>query len=363
VVFVCLDMPRQVIYERLLSHAAGLDYLILKRGDPGLIGRPDGPYLTLEQQAALDGASRRIAEDGTAGRLLVLDRERLGEEFTAATLRQIISDFKKATHTRRALLVVDYLQILPVPADVARRGDLNMARYQVQFVQQAIAAPHGTAEWDRDAAIVISETRKPPTSEEAGGEHPNDLMGTARIKYVADWIAMIKKMGPGDLGRYYRDRLQVIEATCGNSKQVFQALGRELAGAHVCPLTVNIAKARDGMFRGEFALAFQYTQSTLVVLEAPAGEVGAGDGGPGRASTRDGVRKLEGAADRLLKMRRVIEDDATWAGGEWASESKLRGNAGMNGEHGKEALNALVEKGLLKSRKGTSPRNGRPVTC
>jgi hypothetical protein len=96
--------------------------------------------------------------------------------------------------------------------DLLRFGEQS-ADHEYWQTAANIAAPHGTPESDRDAALVISETRKPPNSKEPGGTLPDDLMGSARLKYAADFILMIRKMGVGDRRRYYRRRWTSCEPT------------------------------------------------------------------------------------------------------------------------------------------------------
>jgi len=51
VVFVSLDMGRDEIVARILSHLAGLDWATLRQGSPEFRGQPEGPYLNAEDHA------------------------------------------------------------------------------------------------------------------------------------------------------------------------------------------------------------------------------------------------------------------------------------------------------------------------
>jgi hypothetical protein len=97
-----------------------------------------------------------------AGRIQVLDRDLLGRgEVTVAGLLARLRALKDSAGARRAVVVIDYLQLLPVSAEAARRGDLEADRAQVKFVQDLQAGTRGPDNPDGDAVLVISEAASP----------------------------------------------------------------------------------------------------------------------------------------------------------------------------------------------------------
>lgn len=89
----------------------------------------------------------------------------------------------------------------------------------------------------------------------------DDLMGTTRLAYAADAILLLRPMTDPDVERVYKvqkDSVKLKRST--------------LKGHRITPLVLKIEKARDGSFRGDVPLEFEYTRSTMTPVDEPFGD-------------------------------------------------------------------------------------------
>jgi hypothetical protein len=217
VIFHSLDMPKDMIYDRLVCGEAGLDY-----ASYWLSSSPPG---TADEVAAAEG---RLTES-VLPRLRVIERVRPNER-KPDTLRSLISSrmaLLEQCGCQRALHVIDYFQLLDLgdkPKDAleadARRIEL------LQSYQEWSRSPRSPV---GDSFLVISEVRKGETGRSRLAME--DLLGSARIAYSADCILLLESDN------------EVSNPT-----------------SDTVPFTLTVAKGRDGMSRGRIALTFDYTR-------------------------------------------------------------------------------------------------------
>jgi hypothetical protein len=347
VVLVCLDMAAATIWRRIVSHVSGLPYRTVVQGSPALVGRGRGPYRTEEDQAAYDRGRVRLL-GGIADRLVVLGRKDVGDGLTAAGLRQLLARAKEATGMRRALLAVDYLQLLPVPRDVAAQGELSVAKFQVRMVQEAVEPPEGVPEWEQDAALVVSETRKRVPGEKAASPLTNDdLMGSSRLAYSADCVLLLGPLpGPALAG------LHGLAEKGEEQRAALKALRDEYERRREVPMALEISKARDGMFRGTIALSFGYDVSRMDPIEpagAPAAETAPAGAAPGHGRGSEAGRKV------LAALRELDGDES---GGPFSLNAVARAADNMNKAKAKAALARLVDDGRVEAIPDPASRRG-----
>jgi hypothetical protein len=221
VLFYSLDMPKTVLYDRLLSLEAGIDY-----------GDLMADTVAQGNEERLDAAERRLHSE-------VLPRLRIIEHLSVpkeSTLSQVMVDdldeFLELGTLNEVLIVVDYFQLLPVPDEIT--GGLDADFYRVGSLQQV-------QEWSRTNAnpvgypiLAISEVRKGESgrSEISVG----DLMGSARLGYSAETVLLLESP-------------------------------RNIKEGPVVPVHLKVAKARDGAVRTQIDLVFEHTRSRF--REAP----------------------------------------------------------------------------------------------
>jgi replicative DNA helicase len=257
--FVSLEMDRRSLFTRLYCNLAEMDWGTLVRGDKSLRGG-GGPFFTPDQQGRLRVADEWVAQNGH--RIRVLDRQTLGAGVSAASILRETSALKAQSGAARALVVIDYLQVIPIPDTVRRSSDLDADKYQVRVAQDVLAGvQRGESGLLGDAVIAISETRKPATGRKHWGEDLADLMGSARLGYGADAVLLYRRIVEDD------DLADVYEAAGRGTPPTAGQLENE----GIAPIMLSLAKGRDGMRLGEWPLEYHFNRSTFREIERGRG--------------------------------------------------------------------------------------------
>jgi replicative DNA helicase len=249
--YLSLDMDAAEVKDRLHCALAGMDWKTYRLGSPLLRQNAEGPRFTDAHQWRLDDARGKVATWQLDRRLAIVGRDQVGE-LTAARIAGMAQALKTRAQAEHCLIVVDYLQLLPVPERVARQGDLEADKYRVRIAQQALDASKGHDGQVQDTAIVVSEARKPATStaRHTWGVKVEDLMGSARLGYAADAVLLMRPMDKSDLESHYG---------MGSEEELRQ----QLEADGVSPLMLMLAKGRDGMTRGSWPAEFHYQESRI----------------------------------------------------------------------------------------------------
>jgi hypothetical protein len=362
VVILSLDMPRKVLYERILSHLSRLPYLTVVKGSPGLRTNATGPYRTPEDQEAYERAKVELFQEGIAERIMVYDHESLGGGVSVARLRQILADAREKTGTQRSLLIVDYLQLLPVPDAITTQGDLAVARYQVEMLQRAIAAPEETPDWDRDGVLAVSEVRKRVNNpQQQAPLSIDDLISSSRLGYAAECVLLLGPMTDHDLIEAHG----IPPIAKKQQKKSIAVRKKAYADRHVSPMTLQLVKARDGMYRGKIFLEFAFEQSRMTPVEAGSAPTAPPTAEDGATESQSEPQEQLPDATRSNDRRRLLEAYAGLPEEERAkgvAKKKLAAAAGnMNtGTAGKE-LALLVAEGVMEDVPGKKWRLYRMV--
>ena len=160
---------------------------------------------------------------------------------------------KQQVGAEHCLVIIDYLQLLPVPDTVARQGDLEADKYRVEIAQQVLDASKDQFDRPQDTVLAISEARKPTSSSQhhTWGTKIEDLLGSARLGYSADGVLLLRPMSD--------DELQDNYGSIGGDDKIRGQLSDE----GISPLMITLAKGRDGMTRGSWPAEFHFQQSSI----------------------------------------------------------------------------------------------------
>ena len=161
VIVLCLDMDRYDLYRRIHCNLGDIEWVPLMFGSPKGTREP-GSMFSKAHKKCLKRAKERIKDEEIGKRLTIPDRTVLGDDVTVHRLTSIIQEQKAKAEAKRVLLIVDYLQLIPVPEEVAGSGDLAADKYRIRLVQQVIENSRTKDDPLGDTALVISEARKPP---------------------------------------------------------------------------------------------------------------------------------------------------------------------------------------------------------
>jgi replicative DNA helicase len=255
---VSLEMSRRDLAARVHCNLAQLDWTTLMLGNEKSRGQPDGPFFTDSQITRLQQAEQWMATNGQ--RVCIDDRDSLGTELTASAILARLNAFKQSCGASRALVVLDYLQLLPIPADKAfQPSDLEADKYRVRVVQDIVRGTRTDANPLGDPVLVISEARKPSnaTQKQVWGENLADLMGSARIAYAADAVLLYRRL----------ESEQEAEKVYGPKNIRSESRLAELEQDGIAPMMLSLAKGRDGMRLGQWPVSFFFTQSLFREVE------------------------------------------------------------------------------------------------
>lgn len=262
-VFVSLEMPRWEILTRVRCRFAEMDWATLVFGSERSLGEV---FYTSQEAVRLAAGDEKLVRYGE--RILILDEKNFPSPSVEGVVAHIEA-LKQRTGSSRAFVLVDYLQVWPVPPEAQRtvRTDLDADKVRIGAMKELRdALPEG------DGVMVISEARKPAgeSSEEWGGALA-DVMGSARGSYTPDMVLLFNEVPDVELGEWLGDP---VKGSSGSSeaskKREFHEWkkrmkeSREKMSEEGYSLTkLVIAKGRDGVRRGEIRLTFHFSQSSF----------------------------------------------------------------------------------------------------
>jgi replicative DNA helicase len=250
---VSLEMGQHDLYTRIHCNLAEMDYKTLVFGAKELAGQAGDAMFTTEQLQRLDFASTWVAQNGH--RIRILDRETLGPQITTSSILAALKALKTECGASRALIALDYLQLVPIPNGVAGESDLEADKYRVRVAQDIVAGTRTDANPVGDALLVISEARKPPSGGRSWGEALADLMGSARLGYAADAVFLYRRMNDDEITNAYSGSMGTVRTM------------EQLEEQGISPVYLRLEKGRDGMRRGEWGLEYRFNRSIFREIE------------------------------------------------------------------------------------------------
>ena len=191
-----------------------------------------------------------MQDEQIGSRLTILDREQLGDVITADRLAMILRRAKEKAGASRALMIVDYVQILPIPPDVSRFTDLEQDRYRVRVLQDVIRKSKSADHPDGDTVLFISETRKPTKAKDPWANGLAELMGSARLGYAVDYALLYRRMTSDEISSHYQARAE-----------------EDLQEKGIAPIILTLEKGRDGMTRGSWPMEFHFWKSVFAEID------------------------------------------------------------------------------------------------
>jgi RecA/RadA recombinase len=212
VVFLSLEMPKQVIYEKLLSQEAALDYRKLRATDE-------------ETHQVLLKAGDRLRKE-VLSRLRVVDRVGFPiDAVSSGEVLRIADELRQATGIQRLLIVLDHLQKLTWSDLCGETGqDADVRR--VNLLEEVQARTRSRGEPFGSAIIALSQSRKA-----LSGRGQDDLLGSRLLSASAQIILSIEPSHNSD------------------------------PAAPVQQIRLRIDKARDGCVRTSMPLLFLHTRN------------------------------------------------------------------------------------------------------
>jgi DNA primase catalytic core len=246
--YVSLEMSAQDIITRMQCSITHMAWNTLIFGSDRKAY--SGAYFNEEEQTRLTIGRQLLGTLGT--RIAIVDTENCPDVSAEVLLAQV-KHLKAKTATSRVVIVIDYLQVWPVPPELEGklRTDIELDKWRIGQMKKLKDA------LGQDPVIVISEARKPghPLAREWGSDL-SDVMGSARTTYTPDVVLMLIPLSDNELHEEWISRNHTVfsqdKAENGAKiRQLFESQGYTIN-------RLKISKARDGMRRGELMLKFYF---------------------------------------------------------------------------------------------------------
>lgn len=254
-VFISLELSADALLTRVKCHLTQTDWSLYTRGRE----QPDGSFLfTPDLIESQQQAETSMQMQGIGERLFIAERPHLTSH-TADSICAIVEHAKRQANVNRALVVIDYLQLLELPEDRKVRSDLDADKARFRILQQVQEKSRGPQNPDGDAVLAISEARKPvgdSRKNQLWGTQLADYMGSSRLGYGADAGLLLHTMTKDELNEHY-----------GFSNDAPETRIQQMRGEGQSPLILRVAKGRDGMTLGDIPIEFQYRRSTIIPLD------------------------------------------------------------------------------------------------
>lgn len=176
----------------------------------------------------------------------------------ARTVSNYVEGLKVKTKCKRAIVIIDYLQVWPTDPTVRPLSEIEADKWRIGEMKKIRDALGG------DPVIVISEARKPSSKDGKWGGDLSDVMGTARFTYTPDVVMLLLHLRPGDLvALWEKYNLPSLKNACldkGGEERgiVIENVLRD-KGILLCKLIVP--KVRDGMEQFTILLEFYFQRN------------------------------------------------------------------------------------------------------
>lgn len=219
VVYLSLDLPKTKLFYYMLAQEAEVWHRLIASDE-----------LDDDQRQRCSEAGARLAAIMTRLRIVDDLPPILASETIRNRLAHVCAEFQEEAHVSRLFVVVDPIQRLAVPSGL--NGDLEKDEYRLNLLRAFSEKTTDYSNPEGYPILAISEVRKENLDEKLGMA---DLKGSSRHGYDADAILLLWR------GKHPAQR-----------------------DSEISPVTLHVAKARDGEAGSEANLLFHWKTCRFV---------------------------------------------------------------------------------------------------
>jgi replicative DNA helicase len=265
-VYISLEMTSDEIFTRMNLCLSGLDFDTFVLGKEQ-IENENGrqPLFSPEEIKKIEESTKRLEHIGD--RLQIIDSTTCPNLNSDAVINYI-ERLKTQTKCNRVIVIIDYLQVWPIPLGLRFSSDIEADKWRIGEIKKIRDAVNKT---NQDPVIVISESRKPSSGDDAWGGDLSDVMGSARGTYTPDAVLLLSALQPAQLKKLW-DQMKMPSITYkedGNeledSKDPANIRGF-LARHGIALCNLKMPKARDGMKKFNILLAFHFYKNRFAPI-------------------------------------------------------------------------------------------------
>lgn len=256
VILVSLEQGRFEHMTRNLAYFSHLPWKTVTMGSPvnPSKGWSEGVFFEPGDLKKLKDGERKLHIVGS--RFQILDGLNYPEP-TADSLLQEVAKIKEKTGASKVLVIVDYLQLWPVPPAVSKNihTDLDRDKWQVGQLK-SLKDNLGT----EDAIVAISEATK---ADWKTGLTMGSIMGSARGAYSPDVVMVLQPFALEELAGDFQptdEKKQKDEDKARKKREEGERIQKALQADGRSLIHLEIVKGRDGVHRCGIDLAFFFRE-------------------------------------------------------------------------------------------------------
>lgn len=257
-VYVSLEMDAEEIFTRMNLYLSGLSFNTYVLGSQQAESESEYQnFFTQEELRKIDNAVKEIEQIGD--RLQIIDMSSC-TYFSADIIIEYVNRLKDKTGCQRAIVVIDYLQVWPLPLEARFSSDIEADKWRIGEIKK-IRDSLNTI--NQDPVIVISEARKPSDSGNAWAGGLADVMGSARGTYTPDAVLLLNLLSDEKLKDLWKDKKMPEISSKWEGVDIGKAkddskIRNFLAHHGIAFCSLEMPKGRDGMKKFSILLAFNF---------------------------------------------------------------------------------------------------------
>lgn len=263
--YFSLEMTSSEIFTRMMLFLTELNFQTFVFGSQNN-NRDEDPnaYFTTQELKQIEQAKKTLL--GIGNRIQIVDLS-MCPSIDANSIINYVEKLKNNTKSKRAMVIIDYLQVWPIPSNAKFPSENEADKWRIGEMKKIRDAMND------DPVIVISEARKPSGKDDTWGGDLSDVMGSARGTYTPDVVMLLSQLKPKNLVKWWvKNNLPKLETSeeFEGEKDEKEGLTIKnfLANLGISLCRLDIPKARDGMQKFSLLLEFHFHKNTFKKFDA-----------------------------------------------------------------------------------------------
>lgn len=265
-VYVSLEMDAEEIFTRINLYLSELNFNTYVLGSQQAETEEGHQnFFSQEELRKIDLATKTIERIGN--RLQIIDLKTY-PNISSDAIIDYVDRLKKETKCNRAIVVIDYLQVLPMPSHIRFSSDVEADKWRIGEIKKIRDALNTH---NQDPVIVISESRKPSSSGDEWGSDLSDVMGSARGTYTPDAVLLLNPLPDKQLGELWK-KMGMPKVAFKQDVNDFENTKDDtnvkafLAHHGIAICNLKMPKGRDGMKKFNILLAFHFHKNKFAPI-------------------------------------------------------------------------------------------------
>lgn len=265
-VYISLEMTADEIFTRMNLCLSGLDFDTFVLGKEQIESESSRqPLFSHEELRKIKESTEKLEQIGD--RLQIIDSTTC-PMLNSDTIINYIERLKTQTKCNRVIVIIDYLQVWPIPLGLRFSSDIEADKWRIGEIKKIRDAINKV---NQDPVIVISESRKPSSGDDTWGGDLSDVMGSARGTYTPDAVLLLSALQSEQLKKLWEQmKMPNItfkeDANEPEDKKDPSNIKGFLARHGIAICNLKMPKARDGMKKFNTLLAFHFHKNKFAPI-------------------------------------------------------------------------------------------------